>query len=57
MALDPAIRKAWIEIQKNHPVPVNAIGVPIPSEDEATLAVWRREGIDRHLEGQPAARG
>lgn len=49
MALDPAIKKAWIEVQKNHPVPVNAIGVPIPPGDEATLAVWRREGIDRHV--------
>jgi hypothetical protein len=49
MPLDPAIKKTWIEIQKNHSVPVNAIGVPIDPKDQATLRVWREEGIDRFI--------
>lgn len=49
MALDPAIKKTWIEIQKTKNVPVNAIGVPIPPTDQATLKVWREEGIDQHV--------
>jgi hypothetical protein len=52
MALDPAIKKAWIEIQRNHAVPVNAIGVPIPAKDEGTLKVWRQEGIDQYMRRQ-----
>jgi hypothetical protein len=49
MALDPAVKKNWIEIQKQHNKPVNAIGVPIDPKDEATLKVWREEGIDQFL--------
>ena len=49
MALDPAVKKNWIEIQKKHNKPVNAIGVPIDPKDEATLKVWRDEGIDQFL--------
>lgn len=49
MALDSAVKKTWIEIQKTKEVPVNAIGVPIPPQDEATLKVWREEGIDQYL--------
>lgn len=49
MPLDPAIKKTWIEIQKNHQVPVNAIGVPIDAKDQLTLRVWREEGIDKFL--------
>lgn len=41
MAIDPAIKKNWIEIQKNYDLPVNAIGVKIDSKDEKTLKVWR----------------
>lgn len=46
MALDPLIKKNWIEIQKKHSVPVNAIGVKIDPKDERTLKIWREEGID-----------
>ena len=33
MGLDPAVKKTWIEIQKQHSVPVNAIGVKIDTND------------------------
>ena len=49
MGLDPAIKKNWIEIQKRHDVPVNAIGVKIDSKDEKTMKVWRGEGIDQFI--------
>ena len=49
MALDPAVKKNWIEIQQKYDVPVNAIGVKIDPKDEATLKVWREEGIDQHV--------
>jgi hypothetical protein len=46
MAIDPAVKKNWIEIQKKYDVPVNAIGVKIDLKDEKTLKVWKEEGID-----------
>ncbi len=49
MVLDPAVKRNWIEIQKEHAVPVNAIGVKIKSNDEKTLKVWKEEGIDKFL--------
>lgn len=49
MALDPAVKKNWIEVQKNHSVPVNAIGVKIDPKDEATLKIWKEEGIDQYI--------
>lgn len=49
MGLDPAIKKNWIEIQKQHDVPVNAIGVKIDSKDERTKKVWKEEGIDQFV--------
>lgn len=49
MAIDPAIRKNWIEIQKRNESPVNAIGVKINPKDEKTLKVWKEEGIDRFI--------
>ena len=49
MTLMPQIKTNWIEIQKKHDVPVNAIGLKINSKDEATLKVWREEGIDEYL--------
>ena len=49
MALDPAVKKNWIEIQKKYDVPVNAIGVKINPKDEATLEVWKDEGIDQFV--------
>jgi hypothetical protein len=49
MNLDPRIKKNWIEIQKRHDVPVNAIGMKIDPKDTNTLRVWRDEGIDKFL--------
>ena len=49
MGLDPAVKNNWIEIQKRHDVPVNAIGVKIDPKDEKTLKVWKEEGIDEFL--------
>jgi hypothetical protein len=47
MGLDAAIKKNWVELQKKHDAPVNAIGLKIDAKDEATLRVWREEGIDK----------
>jgi len=49
MALDPAIKKNWIEIQKKFDFPVNAIGVKIKPNDEKTIKVWKEEGIDQFM--------
>jgi hypothetical protein len=49
MAIDPSIKKNWIDIQKNYDLPVNAIGVKIDPKDEKTLKVWREEGIDKFV--------
>ena len=49
MSLDASIKKNWIEAQKKHDVPVNAIGVKIAAGDEATLRVWREEDIDKFV--------
>ena len=49
MGLDSAIKKNWIEIQKQHDVPINAIGVKIDAKDEKTLKVWKEEGIDKFM--------
>jgi hypothetical protein len=49
MALDPAVKKTWIGIQKKHNFPVNAIGVKIDPKDQKTLKVWRDEGIDKFV--------
>jgi len=49
MALHPAVKKNWEEIQKKHNVPVNAIGVKINPKDAATLKVWKEEGIDKFV--------
>ena len=49
MSLDAAVKKNWIEIQKKHSVPVNAIGIKIDAKDQATLNVWRDEGIDKYV--------
>ncbi len=49
MPVDPAIKKNWIEIQKKYDFPVNAIGVKIDPKDQATLKVWKEEGIDQFL--------
>lgn len=49
MALDSAIKKNWIEVQKKHDYPVNAIGVKIDPQDQATLKIWKEEGIDQYV--------
>jgi hypothetical protein len=49
MPLDPKVKKNWEELQKKHSVPVNAIGAKIDPKDQATLKVWRDEGIDRFV--------
>jgi len=49
MGLDSAIKKNWIEIQKQHDVPINAIGVKIDAKDNKTLNVWKDEGIDQFM--------
>ena len=49
MALNEAVRRNWIEIQKKHAVPVNAIGVKIKSSDTKTMQIWKQEGIDKYL--------
>ena len=49
MGLDPAVKNNWVEIQKKHDVPVNAIGVKIDPKDEKTLSVWKEEGIDEFV--------
>jgi hypothetical protein len=49
MPINPTIRKNWIELQKKHDTPVNAIGLAIDPKDERTLRVWREEGIDAFL--------
>ncbi len=49
MAVDPSIKKNWIEIQKKFDVPVNAIGVKIDPKDQMTLKVWKEEGIDKFV--------
>ena len=47
MPLNPLVKKSWVELQKKHDVPVNAIGVKIDPKDQATLKVWKEEGIDQ----------
>lgn len=49
MTLDTAVKKNWIEVQKKHAVPVNAIGVKIDPKDEKTMKVWKDEGIDEFV--------
>jgi len=49
MPLDPRMKKNWIDLQKKSEVPVNAIGVKIDPKDQATLRVWKQEGIDQFV--------
>jgi hypothetical protein len=49
MPLDPNVKKNWAELQKKFNYPVNAIGVKISEKDQATLKVWKDEGIDKFL--------
>ena len=49
MAVDTVVKKNWIEIQRQHDVPVNAIGVKIDPKDEKTLNIWKEEGIDEFV--------
>jgi len=43
------MKKNWIDLQKKSEVPVNAIGVKIDPKDQATLRVWKQEGIDQFV--------
>lgn len=49
MAIDERVKKNWIDVQKRHDVPVNAIGMKIDPKDSNTLRVWRDEGIDKFV--------
>lgn len=49
MAIDATVKKNWIEIQKKHKIPVNAIGMKIRDDDVKTLKVWKNEGIDVYM--------
>lgn len=49
MAVDPKVKKNWEDIQKKYDYPVNAIGVRISDKDQATLKVWKEEGIDKFV--------
>ncbi|WP_300673702.1 hypothetical protein [Desulfoluna sp.] len=49
MTIDSSVKKNWIDVQKKHDVPVNAIGVKISPKDEKTLRVWKDEGIDQFV--------
>jgi hypothetical protein len=49
MPVNPNVKKNWFELQKKYDHPVNAIGVKIATKDEATLKVWREEGIDKFM--------
>lgn len=49
MPIDPKVKKNWIDIQKRHDAPVNAIGLKIDPRDAVTLKVWRDEGIDQFI--------
>jgi hypothetical protein len=47
MGLNPLIKNNWIEIQKKHSAPVNALGMKIDPKDEKTLKVWKEEEIHK----------
>ena len=49
MALSSAVKKNWIEVQKQYNYPVNAIGVKIDPKDQKTLKIWQEEGIDQFI--------
>lgn len=49
MGLEASIKRNWIEVQKKHAVPVNAIGMKIDPKDQRTLQVWKSEGIDQFV--------
>ena len=43
MALDPIVKKNWIELQKRYDYPVNALGMRIDPKDDFTINVWKTE--------------
>ncbi len=49
MALEAGVKKNWIEIQKKHDYPVNALGIKIKDNDQKTLKVWKEEGINQFV--------
>jgi hypothetical protein len=50
MGINPSVKKNWIAIQKNHNIPVNAIGVRIDPKDKKTLKVWKEEEIYKFMQ-------
>lgn len=49
MPLDPVVKKNWEELQKKYDFPVNALGLKIGPKDQATLKIWKDEGIDKFV--------
>lgn len=49
MGLDDNVKKNWIEIQKKHNMPVNAIGIKIKEKDQRTMKVWKEEGLEQFM--------
>lgn len=49
MGLNPLVKNNWIEIQKKHRVPVNALGIKINPKDERTMKIWKQEEIDKFV--------
>lgn len=49
MSLKPDVKKRWVEFQKKNSVPVNALGIKIKDSDNATLKIWKEEGIDKFM--------
>lgn len=49
MGMNERVKQNWIDLQKKHNVPVNAIGIQIRDDDKKTLRKWKEEGIDAYL--------
>lgn len=49
MGMNERVKQNWIDLQKKHNVPVNAIGIQIRDDDKKTLQKWKEEGIDAYL--------
>ena len=58
MGIDPKIKKNWIEIQKKHVEPVNAIGVQIDPVKDRVVGICcvefcKRDGVSTTAEPIP----
>jgi ABC-type branched-subunit amino acid transport system substrate-binding protein len=56
-SLDPRVKENWKKVQKQHPYPVNAIGMRIDSNDVTTLKIWREEGLDKLIKATSETNG